>query len=143
MESRRRRMLASTMAVACLAMPQWVGAVVNPWTPIGPPGRHALTADAHSIAQSVTVDPNDSRIVYAATTQGVFRSRDGGATWTLVYDLFRAFRIVVDPTDSRRVYAAGESGPSGSGIVVSTDGGDTWATTSFAAAAYELVIDPG
>jgi photosystem II stability/assembly factor-like uncharacterized protein len=98
----------------------------------------------------VVVDPRDPNIVFVAALghvygpnpdRGVFRSRDGGATWEKV--LFKnenlgAADISMDPTNSRVLYASlwntrrppwsiypPSYGP-GSGLYKSTDGGTTW-----------------
>ena len=98
----------------------------------------------------VLVDARDPNLVYVAALghaygpnpdRGVFRSRDGGATWQKV--LFRsndigAVDLAIDPSNPRTLYAAvwntrrppwsvypAANGPGG-GIFKSTDGGDTW-----------------
>jgi hypothetical protein len=79
-------------------------------------------------------DPRSPSTVYVGTGegdafaylgQGVFRSVDGGMTWSL---LARApfvgvgfYRLVVDPADSSLLYAATRAG-----IFTSADGGSTW-----------------
>jgi len=98
----------------------------------------------------VLVDPHDANLVFVAALghsyganpdRGVYRSRDGGATWQKVLykgDSVGAIDLAFDPRDSRTVYAAlwntrrppwsiypPSYGP-GSGIFKSTDGGDTW-----------------
>ncbi|UCC72758.1 MAG: glycosyl hydrolase [Gemmatimonadota bacterium] len=100
----------------------------------------------------VRVHPTNPDIVYAAVlghafgpneTRGVYRSKDGGATWERV--LYRdenagAVDIVLDPNNPRIIYAAlwqarrmpwgMESGGAGSGLFKSTDGGDSWTEIS-------------
>src|SRR6266849_1373863 len=98
----------------------------------------------------IIVDPKNPNIVFVAALghayaanpdRGVYRSRDGGATWQRV--LFRnddvgAIDLNFDPTNSQIVYAtmwnvrrppwfiyAPANGPGG-GIFKSTDGGTTW-----------------
>jgi photosystem II stability/assembly factor-like uncharacterized protein len=98
----------------------------------------------------VVVDPKDPNRVFVAALghaygpnaqRGVFRSTDGGATWSRV--LFHdentgAIDFAVDPRDSRTLLAAlwqtrrppwnvypPSNGP-GSGLYRSADGGDTW-----------------
>ena len=102
------------------------------------------------------VDPTNPDVVYAAVLghpfapndeRGVFRSRDGGRTWSRV--LFRSDRagavdLVIDPSSPRVLYATLWevyrrpwqlwSGGPGSGLYKSTDGGDTW---------VELTRNPG
>jgi len=107
--------------------------------------------DTEQIAR-VRVDPKNPDIVYVAALghlwgnndqRGVFRTIDGGKTWTKV--LFRnagtgAVDLILDPTNSRTIYASlwqisrkpwrMDSGGEGSGLFKSTDGGDTWTEIS-------------
>lgn len=98
----------------------------------------------------IAVDPRNPDIVFVAAIghlyapnpdRGVFRSTNGGHTWTKV--LFKnndvgAIDVVIDPNDSKVVYAglwntrrppwftyAPTNGPGG-GMFKSTDGGSTW-----------------
>ena len=112
------------------------------WTHIG------LT-DTRQIGQ-VLVDPHDPNVVFVAALghaygpnreRGVFRTRDGGATWKAV--LFKdentgAIDLAFDPADSKTILAAlwqtrrppwnvyPPSYGEGSGLYRSVDGGDTW-----------------
>ncbi len=106
-------------------------------------------ADTRQIAR-ILVDPHDADVVLVAALghaygpnpdRGVYRSRDGGRSWTRV--LFRdehtgAIDLASDPSDPRVVYAAlwqaqrtpwsqypPDEGP-GSGLFKSTDEGATW-----------------
>ena len=98
----------------------------------------------------VIVDPKNPDIVFVAALghaygpspdRGVYRSRDGGATWQKVLfknDSVGAIDLALDPTSSQVVYAtlwatrrppwyvyAPSNGPGG-GVFKSTDGGTTW-----------------
>src|SRR5262252_19207 len=98
----------------------------------------------------VLVDPRNANIVFVAALghayganpdRGVFRSRDGGATWQKVLfksDEVGAIDLAFDPQNSRLVYATlwntrrppwsiypPSYGPGG-GVYKSNDGGDTW-----------------
>ncbi len=111
--------------------------------------RHLGLRDGQQIP-ALLVDPRDARRVFAAvlghpygpnSERGVFRSTDGGETWSKV--LYRdentgAADLAFDPRDPSIVYASlwaarqgpwenGEFAGSGSGLYKSTDGGDTWA----------------
>ncbi|HEY4591285.1 MAG TPA: hypothetical protein VIJ61_02690, partial [Thermoanaerobaculia bacterium] len=56
----------------CLAAgPSWAG--LNYWSPIGPDGGEIL---------ALAADPQQSSVVYAGAAGGVFKSMDGGATWS-------------------------------------------------------------
>lgn len=104
-------------------------------------------ADSRQIG-ALIVDPKDPDIVLVAALghafgpnveRGVFRTTDGGRSWTKV--LYKdaqtgAIDVSFDPHDSRVVYAAlwqarrqpwnFSSGGPGSGLYRSTDGGVTW-----------------
>lgn len=98
---------------------------------------------------AVRVHPDDPAVVYVAAQgdrwqgsadRGVYRSRDGGATWQLVLKgangTSGASDLSMDPSNPRILYAAFwdhqrqpwfvRSGGEGSGIWKSTDGGDSW-----------------
>jgi photosystem II stability/assembly factor-like uncharacterized protein len=105
-----------------------------------------LFVDQHTGATDIVMDPQDPETLYAATYQrqrkawgfngggpgsGIYRTRDGGATWTLLanglpkgdkgrigLDVFRG--------DSRVVFAIVEAAGRDSGVYRSADRGDTW-----------------
>lgn len=110
----------------------------------------------------VTVDPRHPDVVWVGTGEnvggrhvgygdGVYLSRDGGATWTNM-GLARSEhigKIVIDPRDSEVVYVAAQgplwSGGDERGLYKSTDGGATWAKVLGGGehtGVTDLVMDP-
>ena len=112
------------------------------WTHIG--------LDATQHIGKVAVDPKNPDIVFVAAIghlyeanpdRGVYRSQDGGKSWTKVLfknDNVGAVDLVIDPTNSQVIYASlwntrrptwytyqPSNGPGG-GIFKSIDGGTTW-----------------
>jgi photosystem II stability/assembly factor-like uncharacterized protein len=101
--------------------------------------------DTHHIGK-VIIHPTDPDIVYVAALghfwsrneeRGVFRTKDGGASWEQVLfisDHTGAVEMAMDPSDPAVIYAAAWEAVSGegveageeSGIYRSTDGGDSW-----------------
>ncbi len=81
-------------------------------------------------------DAADSRTVYAATTGGLFRSRDGGLSWDrwALPELF-GINLAQNPNAPATYFASGPTtnGLPG-GIYKSTDGGVTWALAPSAGA---------
>lgn len=89
-----------------------------------PPGM--IHPDVHS----VTVHPRDPDLVTAATGGGLYRSRDGGASWSCLYRCYcRA--AWVDPADPGHIVFGPADGVSRGGrIEESRDGGETWIIAS-------------
>ena len=48
------------------------------------------------------VDPLDSDVVWAATTDGVYKSEDAGASWSRKFDVVRHYEIRGDVHDQSR-----------------------------------------
>jgi photosystem II stability/assembly factor-like uncharacterized protein len=92
----------------------------------------------------LALDPSNHNILWVGTGEnvggrhvgfgdGVYRSRDGGATWTNLglKNSQHISKIIIDPRDSNRVFVAAQ-GPLWSsggdrGLFLTTDGGETWA----------------
>jgi photosystem II stability/assembly factor-like uncharacterized protein len=119
--------------------PAYSGTGVFKSTDGGRSWRHMGLADSHHIA-TIVIDPRNPAVVYVAAMghfwspnaeRGVFRSSDGGRTWTkslYVSDRTGVIDLIMDPADSRTLYASAwqmVSGPE-SGIYRTTDGGRTW-----------------
>lgn len=97
---------------------------------------------ANLAVSTLAMDPADPAVLYAGTGEGfapgsegegnmvrgagIFKTTDGGATWTRLAatggpDFHYVNKLVVSPLDSRRVYAATQTG-----VWRSRDGGATW-----------------
>lgn len=75
----------------------------------------------------VEFDQNNPNIAWAATTEGVFRSSDGGQTWDLVNNTIMAVDIAIHPDSSNIVFATfGNFSTAGHGIYKTTNHGETW-----------------
>jgi photosystem II stability/assembly factor-like uncharacterized protein len=100
---------------------------------------------ASQIVGSLTIDPNDSNVLWLGTGEnnssrssyggmGVFKSTDGGENWTHMGlgDTDRIGRILVDPENSDHIYVAalGKLYSKGGdrGLYRSKDGGQNWET---------------
>ncbi len=110
----------------------------------------------------IALAPNDPNTVYVATGDpniggyyyigdGLYRSTDGGATWTHLglADQRILSKIVIDPSDPDRLYVGAMGNPSARdqqrGVYCSTDGGQTWTQSLFVdidAGIIDLVMDP-
>jgi hypothetical protein len=93
---------------------------INVWTTGGPYGGWI---------EALALGDSQGEIVYAVVQDGgLFRSRDGGASWELIMiDVGHANRLEVDPTNRDRLYMAKPRNVRGTeGLYQSEDGGDTW-----------------
>lgn len=81
------------------------------------------------------VDPDNENILVAATNTGLFRTADGGASFSLVADPGgRVAQVIYEPGNFRNQYAA----VTGVGVWKSVDAGRTWSASSGG-----LSIEPG
>jgi photosystem II stability/assembly factor-like uncharacterized protein len=117
------------------------------WTNMGLPGSERITR--------IVVDPANDSIVYAcvpgklwsdSADRGLYRTSDGGATWSLVLKgpnlSTGCSSVTMNPKDPDELFAGlwdfrrkgwtfrsggdGPTAPSGSGLFHSTDGGASW-----------------
>jgi len=76
---------------------------------------------------AVRVHPAHPNLVWAATTDGVYRSTNAGTTWLKVLPVLMAMDLVLHPGDPDLALAAcGNLSSPGRGIYRTTDGGATW-----------------
>jgi len=142
-----RNVLYAGMGSACVRGNTSPGDGVYRSTDAGESWSQAGLADAGQIGR-LRVLPGNPDVVYAAVLghafgpseqRGVFRSKDGGATWQQILKVSPqagAVDLEMDPSNPRILYAATwraerkpwafSSGGEGSGVHKSTDGGDTW-----------------
>ncbi len=124
------------------------------WTPLA-----STTGDPRfNNVSRILVDPTDPDVVVASTTTGrykqevndtssIFRSIDGGASWTEVhtesgYSWPRIQQLIADPTDFAVQYAT----VYGVGILKSVDAGQTWGLANVGitdlTGRFEMAISP-
>ena len=88
--------------------------------------------DQHRAVLSIRIDPNNHQILWAATSEGLYKTIDSGANWTLAHASLMAMDVVIDPNNSQRIYVAhGQlNSTADPGIYRSTDGGASWVQLS-------------
>lgn len=115
------------------------------WEEVGPkrisvtsswnPGNGRITA--------IAVDPDNTNLIFAGTPEGgIWKSTDGGNSWSTVTDQMpnlKIYSIAIHPTNKNIIYA----GTNGGGIYSSTDQGESWTqNTTPAGKIYKILIDP-
>ncbi len=92
-----------------------------------------LGAPETMIAQGIAIDPCDSATLYWGTTPyqtdkgGLFKTTDGGGSWTKIGPFDEPLHVRVDPTNPQHLYVGDGVRGNTQGFWVSNDGGDTWA----------------
>ncbi len=130
---RARAQLAATRGARLLGAPPPISG--TQWQPLGP---NAIPLFGTSVGRmsAIAVHPTNASVIYVGGAQGgVWKTVDGGASWTPLTDRECSLAmgsIALDPVNPDIVYAGtGEqhfSGDSyyGCGLLRSTDGGATW-----------------
>ena len=76
---------------------------------------------------SVKVNPFNSNTIFTATTEGIYRSYDGGTRWEQVNSVVMGTDIEINPVDTNIILSShGNFASAGYGIYRSSDGGDSW-----------------
>jgi len=90
----------------------------------------------------IVVNPADEDVVVIATNTGVFKSIDGGVSWSIQLDSPGEVQdLVVNPNDFNVIFA----GVKNNGIFKSVDAGETWLNSSDGISAgerFEIAISP-
>jgi len=78
---------------------------------------------------ALVIDKGNRATLYAGTPEGVFKSADGGTTWSNISLGMGVTSLALDPGDPNTIYAAGTPylGAGFLGLFKSTDGGASWA----------------
>lgn len=121
------------------------GFVSSPWTSLG---QNPTPSDKQDIGIiiSVAVDPGNNNTIYVGSnTAGLWKTTNGGATWTNKTDVLGIASlginaIAVDPNNSNNILAGTGTrsygwawiNPAGVGVLKSTDGGNSWTATNIA-----------
>lgn len=74
--------------------------------------------------QSLRFDPSNPNTIYAAATDGLYRSTNSGSTWTKLFNITYVRDVVVNGNNI--VISVGNLGNTLKGIYKSTNGGSSW-----------------
>jgi photosystem II stability/assembly factor-like uncharacterized protein len=112
---RRQVAVVTLFLLSLLPLARQAAAGVGVWTPLGPDGGSVW---------AMAVDPDDADVIYAGTRNGIFKSTDAGATWTVASKGLGPTGVWVRSlaVTSDAVYA----GTNDNGVYKSTDGGAIW-----------------
>jgi photosystem II stability/assembly factor-like uncharacterized protein len=145
------------------ALPNAAGSLLADasWRPLGPAGLFINQESFGGVyggemksgrTNSIAFHPTDSRQIWIGSQGGVWRTTNGGNTWSPLFDqqcTSSIGEVAVDPVNPTIVYAATGDGRSfvqaGCGVLRSNDGGQTWTppptTTLQGAYTFHMVVD--
>ena len=113
------------------------------WAPLGPSPMNEGGGQDNGLVTVLAVNPNNPNVLYLGSAQGgVWRSADGGDTWTPLFDrqpslgIGEPTGIAIDPANTDIIYVGTSSrdgsaepdtiGQPAAGLFKSTDGGASW-----------------
>jgi photosystem II stability/assembly factor-like uncharacterized protein len=115
--SSHRQLFLLLLVPLVLSVP--LHAIDGQWRNLGPDGGSVY---------SLAVQPDDSRVMYAGVDGGVYKSVDGGASWSWAGEglglVEPVTSLAIDAVRASTLYAA-----QGQGVYKSVDGGQTWTRT--------------
>lgn len=86
------------------------------WVPTG----LSYTQSQLEIVQRIIMHPENSNVLIAATRNGIYRTEDAGASWTLV-DNAHCYDMAFNVAEPNTIYAVGNKD-----VFISSDGGIVW-----------------
>lgn len=136
-----------------------IAATGTTWVNIGPTkanyaqnGSTSLNKTDAGRVRDIIVDKNNPSVIYVAFSGGgVWKTTDGGTTWTPKSETLGSLStgsLAMDPNNSNTLYL-GLGDPfdgTGIGLVKSTDGGNTWFNPVYLGSATEIadvIVAPG
>jgi len=136
----KMRFVSRWLFLAALLVASSVGlaeAGIGVWTSNGPEG---------GFIQTLAIDPTTPSTLYVGTDGGVFKSTDGGGSWSVANTGLSATNVsalAIDPVTPTTLYAGAAEG-----FFKSTNGGGSWSavnaglTDPDTSYVYSLAIDP-
>jgi len=110
------------------------------WTFIGP-SQIPTNGGGAGITFDVAIDPTNVQKLWLATGGGLWKSTDGGNTWSTNTDqqlpALGISDVIIDPTNVNNMFIGVNSG-----VFKSTDGGTTWNTTGLTQFCKRIIMDP-
>ena len=91
----------------------------NTWSTTG----LSFIQTSREIVQRLVINPNNPDVLLAATTNGIWQTKDGGATWGHVYSADHVYDILFYAGNPNVAYAVNNAD-----LLISNDGGTTWTT---------------
>lgn len=95
------------------------------------PANQGMTAWSFT---DIVINPTNPQVIYAVGMTGVYKSSNGGTSWTAANNGLAAtpytYDVEMHPSDPNTLYVVSQFSEGGRGIYKSTDGGTTWVRKS-------------
>ncbi len=93
----------------------------------------------YTIVSRLLMNPNNSKVIIAATSNGIYKTTDGGTTWSTKLGNYNFIDMEAKPGDFNTLYGSDKSGD----VYLTTDGGKSWdKTLNLSAKRVELAVSP-
>ncbi len=105
----------------------------------GGAGWTDLSGSITDMPIAIAVDPLHPKTIYVGAELGLFKTTDGGQSWTKYPSKYYAYCLTIDPDNPKIVYAG-----AGARIFKTTDGGASWKTlsTGLSGSVLSIVLPP-
>jgi photosystem II stability/assembly factor-like uncharacterized protein len=103
--------------------------------------NNGLNSTSSQQVWSLAIDPFNPQVLLAGTSAGLFRSANGGASWTLQDTTQVPYSLAFDPNHRGYAYSGGDTG-----LIKSIDDGSTWNQVTITGSSWyggiTIVVDP-
>jgi photosystem II stability/assembly factor-like uncharacterized protein len=113
---------------------------VHASTDLGTTWSAANQGLANTLVTALALDPAAPATLYAGTERsGIFKTTNGGLTWTRLFDTGKVSALLIDPANSAKLYFSDQFG---TGVFKSINAGASWTSVLPSQTINAMALDP-